>query len=123
MGRMKNEWDDDTQIKFVGELIEETFSDREAQRCDRRPFEDVDRQPDVSFLDESGAVSEYAYLLQPVEVEETFFRDFPEDALENVIFVVPHDQEDKARKFIDDSDTRIYPYRINCGLLQVFGDG
>jgi len=118
MARMKKQWDEETQLEFTDELIEDAYPD-DGQRCDRTPFEDLDRQPDISILDGSGAVSEYAYLLQPAEVTADFFQSFPEDSLDDVTFFVPHHKTDIPFEELGQGDSRVKPYRINCGLIQV----
>jgi len=123
VGSMKSSWDKDTQNTLVEQLLEIQYSDHAAQKCDRQPFSAVDRQPDVMILDESGAASEYGYLLQPNEVRATFFESFSTDELSELTFYVPLDDVERGAKIAPSVDSsRWIGYRLRCGQLQVFDE-
>jgi hypothetical protein len=120
MARMKSSWDEDTQENFLEELIDEEFPDS-AQFCDRQPFPEVNRQPDLQLPDKAGEISEYVYLLQPAEVSKSLFDELESDDLEQIRFYVPYDSIDEVSEWLEDrvEDGSVTGFRINCGQLQI----
>lgn len=121
MGRMKSSWDEETQNHFLEQLMEIQFDEGEAMICDRRPFEELDRQPDLIVQNKSGEASGYVYLLQPSEIKEDFFDIVAGEEFDRLDLYVPHSSLEDVKSQLESprDGLDVIPFRINCGQLQI----
>lgn len=124
MSRMAHSWDEEVHESLLRQLVSEHYGEGVASLNDRRPYTEVERQPDLLLLDESGQANRYAYFLQPVEVNGELFDRLAREEPEELEVFVPHDRVDEVAEWITSRgiDARCVGYRLVCGQLRVRAD-